>query len=1542
MTKSGVNTYKGMSSDASFDSINEGLYIEALDMRITTDKGESQGSITNIQGNKFFFELPTSDAEIGVSGTMEIIGTTSIRNTIIFFTADDTNTNGWIFTLEYSDVDQSIIGTPTIIYKSNELNFSKENPIEAEGRYETDCIQRVYFTDYEEYFRSVNIVDSTLLGTPVGLLDLFPNVIYVQPLLTRVLGGGAILSGNHQYAYRLSSFDGKETLISPPGNMIHAVADQESVIYTSRYNGNASGVNTGKAHEITIDTSNYQEFEKIELIHIHHSDYNGTPTIYSVETKNIANAAEVVFIHTDLEESIYELDLFDYTVKQYPFKTAKTLTEKDGSLVVANIKGTNFDVQSVLEELGETFDARTPRYDSSQNLPHPLVGSASEIEANKLKNAFNVNTSTSTSDDGYNMDAHWEADWHTDRQHKFQADGLRLGGEGPNISYTFSLEPYIIDDIYSANSPAALNSPVNTVNLNDGYGDYANTAFDGMASPFNSGLLRGNKRGEVYRTGIIFWNKKGESSFVEYIGDIKFPDISEEDSVTNDSGTNYFPVSRETTRTGTSQIVTTAYALGLEFTLDFSTCPQFLDTIEGYQIVRVKREDNDGRRLCSGITKNMMFTDIEDDANTTNSEFDLSVGNSTDVLHLYPYQQYRDENDIATQGLGNNSNFATLNKHLAESLEPNSFDIHGSFLTFYSPEISHKFGNTISNIVGTNACLLMTGRYGQYFSRINVSTAGETVTPPDNTFTDDKASYDVITTFDTTGTEGLGEKVTDHRKKMRTTAQVDKVTATATGTGYTTGQRGIEYVKQWVDNQHVNFNRGGFTTGENQADLSEGVIQYSGNDDDDAARNYYIRNFYAFIGNERVGLNWHKASAAPTTVHLSLFHKGASGITGTMERIGTDPYTGSPVSKIPYALDAFAPYVSGGGLGPVAALPEAGAPLNEGTLGEANLTSTPCIDILIPRAEIYGGYSQDALESNTFMPASPVISTSNAPGPSFTHTFKCYGGDVFINMWVFQASVGFIDERYYYFNVGGGSTANDFEDNMRENRTDTECFAVESRVNTDLSYGSTIKTGVVYTAPGGSSGIPHVQWRQETGNSTTDYGKILSMYEGAYYTAYSTESDDLAFFVKPANSDGVCNINDIRAYISNVKINAETIDSWTKFGINNFKDVDDYGPINKIINDKDEVYFFQDKAVGKYSINPRAITSTDDGIPTELGSAEGIQDFVYLSNRHGAIHQWGIVATDAGIYYWDGIHKKIFRMGSGQGGGNRPLSEMKGIHGFLKNLQGDVSLRKENGGDNPILDKGVHVTKDLVNNEVLFTFLGTWRAPNLEANVLYSQGEIIQHQGIHYTITETYTSFANGDADTLLSQLLNNATVTEKFPDSKLTLVFDEIANQFSSRFSATPPIYIENGDILLSSDPDNRNKVYRHNAGNYGEFYDNVEECFVKLVLNKEADVNKILRFIEFTSTVRDNNNNVITDQTITSFQVTTEYQDTGKTFFSTGRIKRKFGKWRLKIPRDKDTGGRNRLRSTHFVLTLYFDNTSNRELILNRIIHHFDIQMY
>ena len=439
-------------------------------------------------------------------------------------------------------------------------------------------------------------------------------------------------------------------------------------------------------------------------------------------------------------------------------------------------------------------------------------------------------------------------------------------------------------------------------------------------------------------------------------------------------------------------------------------------------------------------------------------------------------------------------------------------------------------------------------------------------------------------------------------------------------------------------------------------------------------------------------------------------------------------------------------------------------------------------------------------------------------------------------------------------------------------------MVTESLINQDLATGSNIKTNVSFTIQGND----YIITRQETDNTNvivTPYGKSNDMY--SYWDVYSKENEDIIFIVKP-DTQGDCNKNDIRAFLSNVKINSEVIDSWTKFGTNNIYDVDDYGPINKILNWKDRVFFIQDTAFGAYAINRTATTTTEDGQPTELGSNLGFGKHQYFSKEIGSIHQWAVKATTNGIHFFDAIHRKIQLFT----GAISPFSEIKGMHSYVNGLANDVFIRKENGGDNPILNKGVTIGKSLIDDEVIYTFLSR---------------------------------------------------------ESKDSLVIDELAQAFTGTDSATPPIYVENGDIIMTPAPLSRNKVYTHGLGNWGEFYGIVEECSLTLVINPNADINKILRTFEFNSIVRDDNKVIDRTATITAFRVKTEYQDTGKVLFSSGRIKRRFDKWRVKIPRDTITPAKNaRLRSTHFILSLYFDNAANKELIMNGIISYYDIQQF
>lgn len=1525
-----INTYGGLNQDAAYDSIPNQQYIDAKDIRITTSDGESNGAFTNIEGNSQSFTID----QAGATGTKEIIGVCTIRNIVVLFCADDSNTNGWIYYITYDEKTRNITtstGNPVLAYFNAGLNFSKNNPIEAEGRYENDDTQRIYWTDYNNFLRSLNIAQPindplSPLTTPLGSVDIFPSVDYTQPLIINTTSGGTLLTGMYQFAYRLITEDGKQTLISPPSNIFHLVSDSEATQLSDNYMGDPLSTNTNKSIVLTVDVSSYlTNFQKIELVALFYETLTGTAEISSVETINLDASGTQTFTYTGAENTISTLTSEEFGIKQYPFKTVKTLVPKDNSLVVANIKSSSFSVLDLLEP-GETLDLHTYRYNSSSAKP---TGSTENTE-------FNLQ---------YNLDRHWEGLWHENEQYKYQANGTTLGGQSdgatPNLKYKFTINRQRIDGLNSPNYSSLINGATETITLNDGY-SHPNNSFTSHASPYKSGLVRGYKRGETYRFGVIFYNKKGEASFVEYIGDIKFPDISDVDDsttvVANQEGgavnLDYFPIAVDGNRLGSaSPHYTYGCDLGIEITLDFTTCPTLLNKIESYQIVRVPRTNNDKRRISTGILKSYSVFPIGEQNNSDGYEF--RVSNQDNVLHLNHYTQ------SVINGAWNSLN-NEYNLEFTASGGAEGFEIREVYLQYHSPEISYNFNR--DNFSG-NIGVLITGAYDQ-FSRTDVSGG-----PYWGVTSYSEAPNPGFEDIGGTVFQDLGDELSDMYGKCRETTPIAKTAlGVYDGISNPVSYRGIEYFK-FIDEKE-------FTS---QAPLNPVVNASGGTGENTALRTYgplvdvqnspslnFLRNVVvdvddpgATLGGSR--LNW-PAGGTGAPAERPLLSRNASGLIITTTNFQNDPYTGVGTS-LASSRPGFDVTASPSTVTPAIGYVQPAVPITNTPVPAVDyLWQAPVADIIAYKREIYGGYSQSALEANIFLPCSPVIDKSNIAN------VEIFGGDTFVTMFNFREVSPLINP--YPF------TGADASMQFRRQRSITRNLPIETQVNVDLAYGTTSKTkGENYYVDGGKDFVRQYLLQEEdnlsnAGGSGTN-AKVLNAYKDAYNNVYSAEGDasGLGFFVKPDTIPAGLTevVNDIRGYLSDVKINGEALDSWTLFRANNFYDVEaDHGPINKIVNWRDDVYFMQDTGVGAYSINPRAITTTSDGIPTELGSGEGFAHHQYISTEHGSIHQWAVQTTDTGIYYFDATHKKIFRVGEG----NNPLSEVKGMHSWLSRMNGDVLLRKENNGDNPILGRGINTVRDMINDEVLFSFHGRFTLRLVDDRVFtYYPGEYVYYVAgpdtFYFQVNTQFTTTTNLLANIVL--VTNNCSpvtdeeAIQELQSNEATLVFDELAQQFSSFYSAVPPIYAENGNVLFSPDPRNRENIYVHNKGNFGEFYGTVSEAYLKLVINPNADINKILRFLEFASIVRDKDKTIDREKTITAFRVQTEYQDSGKTTFSANKIKRRFDRWRLKIPRDQLTSTRRgRLRSTHFILTLYYDNTYNKELILNRLMSHYDIQVY
>jgi len=616
--------------------------------------------------------------------------------------------------------------------------------------------------------------------------------------------------------------------------------------------------------------------------------------------------------------------------------------------------------------------------------------------------------------------------------------------------------------------------------------------------------------------------------------------------------------------------------------------------------------------------------------------------------------------------------------------------------------------------------------------------------------------------------------------------------------------------------------------------------------------------------------------------------------------------------------------------------------------------------------EQYGGTGPEKVASNVFIPCTHLLRNGAT-------TTTVFGGDIYVGYFDFL--------RLFWdsFAQTRGLSANVTDDN--DSYFEVAMIPVESRINLELTHGNTYNKGNSFDHD--DDGNPDGYRRVETGGTEGD------MF--LYNTVYSEVDRNVTYFPKPIEfSDCSCpKTQDVRTFISDAKINGETVDSWSKFRTNNYLDVDTkYGPINRLLNLNDEIYYLQDRGFGKFLINERALVVASDGVSTELGTGQGLRDYGYISTKHGCIHQWGALATDNSIWYFDATHRKMMRF---TGGGNGPISDLKGFHGFFnRTLHQDVLLTKSDGGDNPLLDKGVHCTYDTKEKIVVYTFLGVEKRSNgdtsstkpILAGTTLNPGEhiVIDGQLVQYTGNTTQTF----NAGFTWQQYLDDSAITNPpylvNRRTGYTMAFNEMNAAFNSFYKFRPNIYVNNNGTIFSPNPENNTQVYRHGCGEHGVYYDNDPvESMISIVVNERSDYNKILRFIEFNSKVNmlhdkgtfydEDFNGVVNpliesslrNETISAVRVYNDNQDTGKVDLSQTRqirgvtvnkyIERRFDKWRLKIPRDNQLTdnrpshsnvGKSRMRSTYFVVEFYFQNNNNKTFKMDRVLSYFDFQMF
>lgn len=640
-------------------------------------------------GDRFFISyVNSSDAKIAMTATgantplpfinavtsysLVIIGSTHIEGNFYLFTVPTTNPTaiGQIWSLTYSPVstNDSAFTTKLKLLYNNYLNFSIDYPIAPTaviGRYELPSIQRIYWSDFNNYVRVCNVVDENLMVVDPKTINIIPQTILTVPTLKKITSGDVVNNldnlSSYQCAYKYFKSNGGQTNFSIPSNIVTVTQGGLVTNTISSFMGTSPqycslngepfiNINKTITWEINDIDNNYDTIRFYIII-----NNSGTFKIYQYDEQVIGDVSSIDTTFRNDTALMTEIPLSEFLIENNSFTSAKTIEQKDNRLFFGNVK-------NAFESLVSSFDARTYRY------------ALSSLDASYKRYEADTTLVTGTIPDyslidkqadiipSYNLGMGVNDDdpaipgivYSQYKDYKYQKSSTKIGGTGLNISYEFGNELFASDisvtepsnvgntlsgtdqdlssslqyykygfrkagtknDTFCSFNPYFKNiSPSNlefdqkyyTGNV-DSQGGAKNT----IGHDYLSGNFRTYERNEIYRFAIVFKSKSGYSSFAKFIGDIKFPDYDD-----------LCPVENRAKPSGTSDPVyncpdfrrmwlvsaaaannfasETAYSVVPYIKFNVNISKELAELISGYEIVRVQRRDKDKTIATTGI-----------------------------------------------------------------------------------------------------------------------------------------------------------------------------------------------------------------------------------------------------------------------------------------------------------------------------------------------------------------------------------------------------------------------------------------------------------------------------------------------------------------------------------------------------------------------------------------------------------------------------------------------------------------------------------------------------------------------------------------------------------------------------------------------------------------------------------------------------------------------------------------------------------------------------------------------------------------------------
>ena len=661
-----INTFhKGLNLDSDISVLDSNTLRYAENIRLVAN-GEGTSAVAQNSDyiQKCNFKLPSTVEK--VLGTVEtkyskyVADQLIVADCAVIFTKNSKNSS-YTNSIYRIDFNELVNDSVCVIAEGN---FGWEDTLSLVSNYESFDVSNVYVADGKNTLRVINIA-KTYENTDEAIFDMFPSVTTL-PLEFKEYVSGNLKAGKVQYAYQLFNLHGTHSTISPLSDIIPVSATMNK---TSSNEVKGSTINTTTSLGIKLSAEFINNgFDRIRIYRIHYETVGQFPTIYIADEVKIDQTYDTQqIVYTDFGSnylSIITVDEFNAYTVPYLFK-ANTIESKDNRLFAANITEDTWDIPE--------YDARAYRGNSDGDV----------ILKDSLKEDITFNFEQGIPDIDEEYDCINPSNMHIFDEDSFEyvynSQG-KLGGTGKNVSYEFTFVETVLSseetsdnvvDNLVLDTKLVTNTKV-TYRNEDGEEqkseDIPEIKVRNYSDAYMCSNFLGYQRDEIYRFGIIFFNDKGVSTPVHWIGDIRIPCIKILKTLDNKSLLYPFHLGA-TSEAYDKSVELVGYAIGIKFNV--TNIP---DEVKSYQIVRCERNGENRTIVTQAVMSSL-------------------VGESGRMDWLSPPEM---DTWLSTDGIGEKGIYPQFLLNLSKNFitmrhsslgEPNGHYVIDNYYELISPEI---------------------------------------------------------------------------------------------------------------------------------------------------------------------------------------------------------------------------------------------------------------------------------------------------------------------------------------------------------------------------------------------------------------------------------------------------------------------------------------------------------------------------------------------------------------------------------------------------------------------------------------------------------------------------------------------------------------------------------------------------------------------------------------------------------------------------------------------------------------------------------------